>query len=93
MELVEKIADKQTGIAQRDWKIWCNRLEQCLFQTRDSKVYELFNEMNLNPLSPLRQEPFRPEYAKDNSTGEGRYYEMVLDKIEKSLNLSTLKNL
>jgi len=93
MELVEKIADKQTGIAQRDWQIWCNRLEQCLFQTRDSKIYELFNQMNLNPLSPLREESFRPEYAKDNSTGEGQYYEMVLDKIEKYLNLSNLKNL
>lgn len=93
MELVEKIADKQTGIAQRDWKIWCNRLEQCLFQTRDSEIYELFRKMNLNPLAPLRQEPFRPEYAKDNNTDEGEYYELVLDKIENSLNLSNLKSL
>ncbi|MEO6316772.1 MAG: hypothetical protein ABIU63_15175 [Chitinophagaceae bacterium] len=93
MELVENIADKQTAVTFADWKVWCNRLEQCLAQTIESEEYTIFRAMNINPLSPLRNESFRPSYAVDNLTEEGKYYETVLNRIEDCLKLSNLGSL
>jgi len=93
MDLVEKIADKQITVLKKDWKIWCNRLKQTLLQTMGSDEYKLFFEMNINPLSPLKEKSFRPVYAEDSSTVEGKYYEMILDQVETALNIKDLSKL
>lgn len=93
MELVENISQKQTLIEADKWKFWCNRLEQSLIQTRQSEIYKVFREMNINPLSPLWKKPFRPLFAEDQTTQEGKYYEKVLNHIEMELELNNLNPL
>ena len=85
MELIERIAAKQTGIDQLDWPFWCNCLEQILGQARNSGHVAYFrDELKLNPLSPLRHEPFRPSYAETCATEPGKLYDDTLDRIEAS---------
>lgn len=67
MELIEKIADKQTQIKKEYWKTWCSRLEQSLYQTTNNKTYDIFRQMNINPLSPLLEDAFRPDYTLKNN--------------------------
>jgi hypothetical protein len=93
MEFVEKIAMKNTLIAQQDWKVWCNRLEQSIIQTKDDNIYNVFRQMNINPISVLRKSAFRPAYAEDNSTLDGECYEEMLNNVELTLSLKNLKNL
>lgn len=82
MQLVENIASKQTSILQVDWSMWCNRLEQCLIQSKESRALTEFRDFKLNPLSPLWHAPFRPDFAIDKVTPEGKLYEEILAKIE-----------
>lgn len=82
MQLIENIAAKQTTVPEVDWTAWCTRLEQCLVQTASSAVVKAFLDLRLNPLSPLRHRPFRPEFAATDEQAEGRRYEDVLDRIE-----------
>ena len=85
MELIERIAAKQTGINQLDWTFWCNCLEQVLGQARNSEHVDYFrDELKLNPLSPLRHEPFRPSYAETCAKEPGKLYDDTLDRIEAS---------
>ena len=85
MELIERIAAKQTGIDQLDWPFWCNCLEQILGQARNSGHVAYFrDELKLNPLSPLRHETFRPSYAETCATEPGKLYDDTLDRIEAS---------
>jgi len=90
MELIERIAEKQTKILQHDWLFWCSKVERVFISTKESPVYEIFRKMNLNPLSALRNPSFRPDYAEDGLNLEGRRYEQTLDTIESSLELKGL---
>ncbi|MBI5271177.1 MAG: hypothetical protein HY856_16040 [Burkholderiales bacterium] len=85
MELVEQIAARQTALDERDWAAWCRRMEQTLTRAKDSPAVAYFRHLGaagLNPLSPLRQAPFRPGYAETADTAAGLLYEQVLDRIE-----------
>lgn len=83
MELIEKIADRQTEIRQSDWTAWCHRLEQTLIQSAGSDVLTQFKLLKMNPLSPLQHAPFRPEFAETAVTAEGKIYEEALSRVEK----------
>jgi hypothetical protein len=82
MQLIENIAAKQTSVARADWVTWCTRFEQCLIQAANSKVLQEFASLQLNPLSPLWHEPFRPSFAENTETAEGSLYETVLKRVE-----------
>jgi hypothetical protein len=90
MQLVENIAAKQISVSRADWVTWCTRLEQCLIQAADSKVLEEFLHLNLNPLSPLWHDPFRPAFASNTKTAEGLRYERVLKRVEAAWNVAGL---
>lgn len=90
MELVESIATKQTEIAELDWDLWCNRLEQTLGQAKECLAVKTFQEMGLNPLSPLRHGAFRPAFAEADETPAGRNYENTLARIEKAWGVDNL---
>jgi hypothetical protein len=79
MILVEDIAAKQVAIAEPDWAMWCNRLEQVLTQAKDSAVVRAFQSIALNPLGPLFAPAFRPAFAANVQTQEGARYEAALN--------------
>lgn len=79
MMLVEDIAAKQTAIAEQDWPMWCNRLEQVLTQAKDSAVVRAFQSIELNPLHPLFTPGFRPVFAATAHTQHGARYEAALN--------------
>jgi len=97
MALVEHIADKQCMLAERDWSIWCTRLEQLLCQTAKHESFiaciGMFKDMEVNPLSPLTHPPFRPEYAKDGSTAAGIEYEQTIKRIEQRWQVEELNRI
>lgn len=93
MELVENIAARQTMLDKPDWALWCHRLEQTLIQAKDSPAVKGFHALGLNPLSPLRQACFRPSFAENRESAEGRLYENTLVRIEKSWDVSRLSPL
>lgn len=82
MELIENIAAKQTAVSREDWTAWCTRLEQSLIQAKNSSVVKFFEVLQLNSLSPLWEAPFRPQFAENDKTDEGLYYEAVLRRVE-----------
>ena len=82
MTLVENIANKQTAIAPADWSNWCSRLEQTLMQAAKSADVRGFDELKLNPLSPLWEKPFRPSFAETAHSDEGERYEQVLRDVQ-----------
>jgi hypothetical protein len=85
MELIESIAAKQTGIDERDWGLWCNRLEQTLEQAAESAPVKYFRDkLALNPLSPLRHPAFRPSFAETFDSAHGKRYENTLRQIERA---------
>jgi hypothetical protein len=81
MQLIENVAAKQTALPESEWTYWCAKLEQALIQAGSSSVVEHFRRLELNPLSPLWQPPFRPVYAENAETEAGRHYETLLEKI------------
>jgi hypothetical protein len=92
MDLIESIAAKQTEIDEIDWALWCNRLEQTLGQAGDSAPVKYFcDELKLNPLSPLRHQPFRPSFAENNDSDLGRLYDETLVRIEVSWKVNELR--
>jgi len=93
MQLVENIASKQTSILKVDWSMWCNRLEQCLIQSKESPALTQFRDFELNPLSPLWYAAFRPDFAIDNTTVEGKLYEEILAAIELVWKVNELERL
>jgi hypothetical protein len=93
MMLVEHIAQKQTAIEQINWQQWCYRLEQTFCQMGKSTVIQYFQRININPLSPLWAKPFRPHFAEDTLSEDGRLYEELLNKIEDTLKLTNLLKL
>jgi hypothetical protein len=90
MQLIENIAAKQTSVSRADWVTWCTRFEQCLIQAANSKVLQEFLNLQLNPLSPLWQPPFRPGFAEDASTLEGAFYEKTLKRVEDAWKVANL---
>lgn len=93
MELVEKIANRQTSISQIDWNSWCIRLEHTLTQAADSDVLNTVRKIRVNPLSPLREKPFRPDFAETGEHREGKKYEDLLDRVEKTWKVHDLAKL
>lgn len=94
MELIESIAAKQTEIDEKDWALWCNRLEQTLGQASDSDPVKYFrDELKLNPLSPLRHQPFRPAFAESNDTQQGKLYHDALLRAEVSWGVNGLSDI
>lgn len=79
MILVEDIAAKQGAIAEADWAMWCNRLEQVLTQAKDSAVVKAFQSIALNPLHPLFAPALRPAFAVTVQTEQGARYEAALN--------------
>ena len=82
MLLIENIAAKQTAVSQADWSTWCARLEQCLVQAAGNAVIKAFSDLAINPLIPLWQPPFRPDFAEKVDTPDGQRYEDVLRRVE-----------
>lgn len=94
MELLEQIAEKQIQTKPYNWKFWCSRLKSTFLKAeQDDNVLDVFRKMKMNPFSPLRQKPFRPEYAEDNSTDDGKEYEKIICEIEEHLEFKNLKPL
>lgn len=93
MELIESIAAKQTEVSELDWNLWCQRLEQTLGQAKECPVVKAFQELGLNPLSPLRYAAFRPAYAETSTSQEGKRYEAALARIEKNWGVDHLKTI
>jgi hypothetical protein len=91
MQLVENIAAKQTAVARADWATWCLRLEQSLVQATGSPVLAEFKALDLNPLSPLREPPFRPDFASITDSVERRQYEGSLARVEAAWGVGGLK--
>lgn len=97
MILVEDIAAKQIAIAEPDWAMWCNRLEQVLTQAKDSEVVRAFQSITLNPLHPLFAPAFRPAFAATAQTQQGARYEAALNaaiaawQLENSAKLGELR--
>jgi hypothetical protein len=93
MQLIENISNKQVMVRKDDWSMWCTRLEQCLVQASESKVLKEFLILQLNPLSPLKHPPFRPDYAISPETAEGCLYDTVLKRIESAWNVASLNEI
>lgn len=81
MTFIERLAERQTAVAEPDWSAWCCRLEQTLALLADSDGVRAFREMQLDPLAALRVESFRPTYAEHGETPHGQVYEALLDRI------------
>jgi hypothetical protein len=93
MQLVENIAAKQTAVNRADWAMWCMRMEQCLTQAAASPVLREFLTLNLNPVSPLWNSSFRPDYALSGETPEGLRYEEALRRVEDAWKVSALRRI
>lgn len=90
MELIENIAIKQTALREHNWHAWCHRLEQCLMQAAGSDVVLNFTRLAINPLSPLWQVPFRPDFAATSDSPAGQAYEAALARIEEAWGVNEL---
>jgi len=80
MKKLEQIAEKQTGLLEADWALWCSRLEETLTLAKDCPEAELFKKWQINPFTPLLEECFLPDFvAKEGQPGERK------KKLEKAL--------
>lgn len=94
MELIENIAERQTKLPAADWELWCLRLEQTLVQARDCAAVAHFrDDLGLDPLRPLLEPPFRPPFAENRKSSEGRRYEETLGKIRADWKVDSLPGL
>lgn len=93
MQLVENIAAKQISVSQADWRMWCTRLEQCLCQVAENPAVKSFQDMGINPISPLWYAPFRPSFAERTDQREGAEYEDVLKRVENTWNVAALTDM
>ena len=91
MELVEQIAARQTALQEADWTAWCVRLGQTLEMASDDAEIAAFRALGLNPLSPLRAVPFRPDFARSGMTPAGQLYEETLDRVAIAWQVDTLE--
>ncbi|MCV2419271.1 hypothetical protein LNV47_01570 [Paucibacter sp. DJ4R-1] len=81
MHQLERIAQIQTEVGVQDWEAWCHRLEQTLVQAAESATLGEFRTLGINPLSALLDASFRPNFAADALTAEGKKYEEALARI------------
>lgn len=93
MAFVELIAERQTSAPQQDWAQWCIRLEQTFEQLKNDEILSFFRGIDINPLSPLWEQSFRPVYAENTKTDEGKRYEQLLTRLEAKLGLDKLMRL
>lgn len=77
MQLIERIASQQKVISKYDWVPWCERLRDTLVRMKDRDEIAAFTSLGLNPLSPLRHAPFRPDWA-GGDTAEAELYDRTL---------------
>jgi hypothetical protein len=92
MELIENIAQKQTNMSEIEWPYWCSRLEQTLIQSAGCSIVEKFKELGVNPLTPLKEKPFRPDFSLTNDKEKERY-ESVLERVSEKWEVSQLKSI
>lgn len=90
MQMIENIAARQTALRESDWAAWCIRLRQTLEQAAGSAAVSHFIALGVNPLSPLREAPFRPLFAEDALTLGGQRYESALRAIESAWGVAAL---
>ncbi len=81
MELIEGIAGRQTMLSAAQWQHWLIRLGSTLHQMQDDRTVAAFRDLGLNPLAPLMEAPFRPDFAANADTEHGRTYERVVGNI------------
>lgn len=81
MNLIERIAARQTDLHPSDWTAWCVRLGQTLELVGMDAEIEAFRELGLDPFSALLAEPFRPDFARDASSPEGQLYADTLARV------------
>ena len=84
MQLVERIADKQSQLRECDWNAWCSRLSQILIAIANDSSIAYARNIGVNPLDFLREPAFRPAFAETNETAQGQAYESALDKVKSS---------
>jgi hypothetical protein len=92
MDLVEKIAARQTQLRQSDWDAWLFRLEQTLMRAVGTLEVAELQTLKVNPLSPLRHGAYRPAFARADEK-ESRSYEEVLSRIEVAWNIDGLRHI
>ncbi|WP_019994986.1 phospholipase D-like domain-containing protein [Aureimonas ureilytica] len=91
MGLIERIAARQTELHPADWTAWCVRLGQTLELVGAENEVEAFRALGLDPFSALRAEPFRPDFARDASSLEGRFYEDTLARVANAWRVAGLE--
>lgn len=84
MQLVERIADKQSQLRDCDWTAWCSRLAQILIAIANDSSIAYARRIGIDPLEFLREEAFRPAFAETDETPQGQAYEAALDKVKNS---------
>lgn len=92
MALIEGIAERQTTLPESQWLYWCRSLEQALIQASNNGDITRFRDLGINPLSPLREAPFRPVYAEDDQSDKGQDYLQMLMRIEQAWGVDSLRN-
>lgn len=90
--LVENIGSRQRGMKQSVWKAWCARLEQTLIRASKTIDVAEFQKLKVNPLSPLLDSAFRPDFAQAGRP-EGELYEATIASVEKEWNVATLRRI
>ncbi|MFD6319842.1 phospholipase D-like domain-containing protein [Methylorubrum thiocyanatum] len=78
MALIERIAARQTELHPADWTAWCVRLGQTLELAGADAGVGAFRALGLDPFSALHADPFRPDFARDAASPEGKLYEDTL---------------
>lgn len=82
MQMLERIADRQTRLAPGDWRAWCGRLEQTLIQATGSETVEYFRQLELNPIGVLRLPPFLPVFAEAPGNDDLNRLSASLERVE-----------
>ncbi|MBK0096195.1 hypothetical protein IBT49_09405 [Erwinia sp. S63] len=90
MALIEGIAERQTTLPESQWLYWCRSLEQTLIQASENSDITCFKDLGINPLSPLKEAPFRPVYAEDDQSDKGQDYLQMLMRIEQAWGVDSL---
>ncbi len=93
MQLIENVASRQTQVFEREWSNWCMRLEQALIQAAEDPAVIEFRKLALNPLAPLVNAAFRPDFAESDATEAGQRYEAALDRVAKAWKVHDLDGL
>jgi len=90
MALIEGIAERQTTLPESQWLYWCRSLEQALVQASENSDIIRFTDLGINPLSPLKEAPFRPVYAENDQSDKGQDYLQMLMRIEQAWGVDSL---